>query len=118
MQEPIYIKGIYRCFCNTISIFNDINDTIDMRKIYPDQLSWAVTEYGRIQFIIKDCTGNKRVIAEYEGNGWVHIHVCDEYGKPYDFPEGFSFCTIPYNNPRDEFENLLKNTFNLTLYKD
>lgn len=98
MQELIYMHGIHDCFNHNIEILRDIAEIVgigDMVNAY-DNISWGVTEGGRITIMITDRRYGfdfHGVIVEFQGDGCCTIHSCDQYGKVLDESDRTSFDT-------------------------
>ena len=113
MQTPITYNGV--TFNHNIEILRDISDAIgahNMANGY-DRYSWAVTEHGRIQVMIR--YRDKHVLVEFEGDGICVMTECDSYGHPIDENKRVLFDSHWYtgSNIKDAFALTVKKNFGI-----
>lgn len=123
MQELVYQHGIHGCFNHNIEILRDIAEIIgigDMVNAY-DNISWAITEGGRIAIMITDrrCGFDFHgVIVEFQGDGCCSIYGCDQYGKidEYNYRRttfDTHSCIGHPDGVNRKFKNILRNDYNV-----
>jgi hypothetical protein len=122
MQELVYQHGIHDCFNHNIEILRDIAEIVgigDMVNAY-DNISWGITEGGRIAIMITDRRYRfdfHGVIVEFQGDGCCSIYNCDQYGKVIDDGNYTTFDTHSYickpNGANRAFKNILQNQYDV-----
>lgn len=123
MQELIYFKGINGFYNHNIEILRDIAEVVGTGRMVNayDNVSWAITEHGRIAIMITDRRTVedkfRAVTVEFQGDGICVIYACDVYGKPIYDEESTGFDTHSYVCRRDgaheSFKKLLKDKYDV-----
>lgn len=121
MQELIYQHGIHDCLNHNIEIIRDVAEIVgigDMVNAY-DNISWGVTEGGRIAVMITDRRYGfdfHGVIVEFQGDGCCSIYSCDQYGKVID-NHYTSFdthsCIGHPDGANRKFKNILQSNYDI-----
>ena len=124
MQKLLWSQNINGYFNHNIEMLRDIAETIGLDRMSNayDNLSFGMTDGGRIVIMIHNYRSNTYVCAEYQGDGIVTITATDAYGKPIDNTHNIEsvFDTHDYDCRngtciKDVFHKLLKDKFGIII---
>lgn len=117
MQKPI------TPFNRNIEILRDIAETIGLQYLNNgnDNISFAITEYGRIQVMIRNhrYSDNNNIISsvcvEYQGDGVMTIQPCDGHGHVIGDKYELYDTHWPGNDHVKIFHDMIKKKFNIRI---